>query len=217
MARRSVPVPPPAVTRVRDWGAQADRLRQLLLAGDELGARALVDRVHRGDSDCLQLCENLITPAMRDIGDDWAAGRISVAHEHRASAICERLLGRAAPHPRGRPRGVAVVCTPPGEDHGLPAMMAAMALRADRWKVHHLGPDVPIDDLVAFAKEVDADLVVLSTVVPDARMAAARVAERLDDVRVLVGGPGQSLRDLRERARELRSLPPGERGDAAGG
>src|SRR5438128_1443270 len=81
--------------------------------------------------------ELVVAPALRRIGDDWAAGKVSIAQEHRASAICERLIALHAGQPGGRPRGRAVVATPPGERHGLPALMAAACLREDRWLVHH--------------------------------------------------------------------------------
>ena len=55
------------------------------------------------------------------VGANWAAGSLSIAEEHRASAICERLLAIRSQQPPGRPRGTAVAATPPGERHGLPA------------------------------------------------------------------------------------------------
>lgn len=200
---RATPSPPPSTTVVRSWTAQQGRLHKLLVEGDELGARQLVERLDTGGVEALTLCEELLTPVLAQIGRDWAEGRISVAVEHRASAICERLVARLAVHPRGRPRGVAVVCTPAGEEHSLPAAMAALCLRADRWQVHHLGTQVPTADLVGLLVSVKADLLVLSLCNPalngaaDATAGAAREA----GVTVLVGGPASSLRRLVEMAR----------------
>ena len=49
----------------------------------------------------------LLAPALRSIGDGWEAGRLSVADEHRASAVAGRLIGRLGPRfaRRGRKRG----------------------------------------------------------------------------------------------------------------
>src|SRR3954471_22110114 len=137
--KRSRPIPPPSTTRVRNWPVQMERLYAAVRDGDELAARRIVDRLHDGGVTPLDLCEQLFTPALRRLGDDWAAGRATVAEEHRASAICDRLIVRCAVHPRGRPRGSCIVATAPGELHGLPALMASIVLRADRWQVHHLG------------------------------------------------------------------------------
>ena len=202
-AKRAKPVPPPRTTLVRSWVVQQDRLHRLLLDGDELGVRQLVERLHLGGVEMLGLCHELFTPALARVGEDWAEGRITVAIEHRASAICERVLARVAIHPRGRPRGVAVACTPPGEEHALPASMATLCLRSDRWQVHHLGTQVPVPDLVSLLRIVKADLLVLSrcTAEPDDDVEAAGRGATDAGVKVLVGGPGRTLRQLLEQAR----------------
>ena len=205
-ARREAPAPPPRRTVVRSWDHHVERLYSHLIVGDELSARAVVDRLHEGGIDPLDLCEQLLTPVLRQVGGAWAAGQLSVAEEHRASAIAERLLARLAVHPRGRPRGVAVVATAVGEEHSLPAAMAALALRSDRWQVHHLGTQVPTDDLIDLVRALDADLVVLSTTNLAALSASDLVAGRLrGETRseVLVGGPGDGLRQLVDTARSL--------------
>jgi len=202
-ADRSTPAPPPATTVVRSWSVQQDRLHKMLVDGDELAARQLVERLDGGGLGMLALCEDLFTPVLARIGLDWAEGRLGVAIEHRASAICERLIARIAVHPRGRPRGVAVVCTPPGEEHSLPASMATVCLRADRWQVHHLGTEVPVPDLVALLTSLKADLLVLSVCNPELNgsAGAAAAAGRAAGLTVLVGGPDRTLRQLVELAR----------------
>jgi excisionase family DNA binding protein len=206
-AARAEPAPPPAKANVRSWDHQVDRLYLLLAAGDELGARNLVDRLRDGGIEPAVLCDSLLAPALLRIGEAWTRGDCSVAEEHRAAAICDRLLARLAVHPRGRPRGVAVTATPVGEEHGLPSTMAAVALRADRWQVHHLGTQVPTDDLVGLVRRVDADLVVLTVVTSAALVGAHRVANEVrvgSSAAVLVGGPGDRLDQLVATARSLR-------------
>ena len=206
LRRRRAPAPPPKQTKVRSWDLQVGRLHAFLFLGDELGARQAVDRLAEGGVDPLQLCENLFAPTMRRIGQDWAEGRLTVADEHRASAIAERLLARIATHPRGRPRGVAVVATVPGEEHGLSATMGAIVLRADRWRVHHLGTQVPVDDLLTMARR-EAQLVVLSYTNDSSRQPTADVAAllRAASLRVLIGSPGASLNQLVAEARTARA------------
>jgi excisionase family DNA binding protein len=201
---RSSPAPPPKHTNVRSWSHQVDRLFALLVDGDELATRQLVDRLHEGGIEPLVVCESLLAPTLARIGDAWANGELTVAHEHRAAEICERLVARLAVHPRGRPRGVAVVGTHVGEEHRLPAAMAALVLRADRWQVHHVGTQVPTADLVDLVRATSADLVVLSPTNPSSVTDAGRVADEVradTGARVLVGGPGETLGELVRRAR----------------
>lgn len=203
---RASPAPPPKQATVRSWSHQVDRLYALLAEGDELGARQLVDRLNEGGIEPLVVCESLFAPTLARIGHAWATGVLSVAHEHRAAQICERLLARLAVHPRGRPRGVAVVATHVGEEHSLPAAMAALVLRADRWQVHHLGTQVPTPDLIDLARAVSADLIVLSPTNPPSVAEGTRVGEEIRSAtgaHVLVGSPGATLGELVATARRL--------------
>lgn len=206
-ARRASGTAPRAHIRVRDWMAQADRLHAAIMSGDETTARHVFDRLARGVP-LTDLCERIIAPALQRVGDDWASGAVSIGAEHRASAICERLIARHAAQPPGRPRGCAVVATPPGERHGLPALMAAACLREDRWRVHHLAADLPVPEVTRLADAVDADLVVFSSATRQgarrARAAAREVTAANPRPLVLTGQPGDSVRDLIRLARDSR-------------
>src|SRR6204780_3278352 len=131
VARRAAGVEPPQEVKVRDWAAQADRLYTALMAGDEALARQDFDRLAAG-TPIVGLCDRVIGPALHRVGLAWAAGQLSIAQEHRATAICARLTPPGPPHPQGRPRGVAVPTPPPGEPHALPSLMAPACLREDR-------------------------------------------------------------------------------------
>ena len=204
VARRAAGAQPPQEVRVRDWAAQADRLYAALAAGDEARAGHDFGRLAAGVP-LAGLCDEVIAPALRQVGDAWAAGELSIAAEHRATAICERLIAARVHQPQGRPRGIAVTATPPGERHALPAMMAAACLREDRWQVHHLAADLPAAEVISLAAEAGASLVVLSSATAGAVRLAGReareICERLPQVRVLAGRPGDKLSRLRELAR----------------
>ena len=203
-ARRAVGAEPPQEVQVRDWLAQADRLYAALVAGDEAQARHDFGRLAAGVP-LTGLCDQVIAPALRQVGADWATGELSIAAEHRATAICERLIAARVHQPQGRPRGVAVTTTPPGERHSLPALMAAASLREDHWQVHHLSADLPVAEVISLAADTEASLIVLSSATTGAARFAAREArkirERLPNARVLVGRPGDTLTRLRELAR----------------
>lgn len=208
-AQRRLGTEPARPIRVRDWTAQAQGLYTAVALGDETAARHRLDRLAGGVS-LLDLCERVIAPALRRIGDDWADGLVSIAREHRASAICERLIATYARQPAGRPHGTAVVATPPGERHSLPALMAAACLREDRWLVHHLAADLPVEEVIRLADEVGADLVVLSSAMNETAVQAQQAAEAiriaLPHVHVLAGGPGDNLRDLLAQAADPRTV-----------
>jgi len=203
-ARRASGTAPRPDIRVRDWAAQAGRLHAAIMSGDETLARHIFDRLARGVP-LTDLCERVIAPALCRIGEDWADGETTIATEHRASAICERLIAARTRQPQGRPRGIAVVSTPEGERHGLPALMATACLREDRWLVHHLAADLPVNEVTGLARLAGASLVVLSSATTEsarlAREAAHDIMRSAAGLHVLTGQPGDPLSRLRELAR----------------
>jgi MerR family transcriptional regulator, light-induced transcriptional regulator len=173
----------------------AAALSGCLAGGDDAGARRLVEQLQRDGLTLTALCDLVIAPALRWLHDEWTVGLALAGEIAVAADICERLVGLLASPPRGRPRGLALVASPEGERHRLPGLMATVALRADRWRVHHLGCGVPAEDLADFVLAEQPDLLVLS--VATAGSAAETVRTILaGTVPVLVGSPGAALSTL---------------------
>jgi excisionase family DNA binding protein len=195
---RAAPAPPPAHRVVRDWDPITDRFYSALASGDESGARDLIGDLVGSGLSLAEVCDRVMSAALTRVGEAWADGAISVAEEHRASSICERVLGRWSPAPPGRPRGTACVGWAPSDEHGLPAQMATAALRENHWRVHHLGVGVPAADTRRLVAAEAASLVVISVTLPSARPEADALAQmlRADGCRVLVGRPGLTTTDL---------------------
>ena len=220
-AQRQLGGEPTPQIHVHDWAAPADRLYSAIVTGDETQARQRIERLAAGVA-VMDLCQRVIAPAMRHIGDDWAGGRVSIAEEHRASAICERLIALHSRQPRQAPWHRRRDDTP-GERHSLPALMAAATLREDRWLVHHLAADLPFAELTRLAQDVRADLVVLSAATQDtgrrAMEATSEIAAACPGLDVLIGLPGDRLDDLRRFARDMREPGAGQddQPDAHGG
>jgi DNA-binding transcriptional MerR regulator/methylmalonyl-CoA mutase cobalamin-binding subunit len=151
--------------------------------------------------------EGVAAPLLERVGSSWAVGRVTPAQEHMASGVLERVLAwmnDPALSPGDGPR--LVVATLPGERHALGARLAAAAAAIDGWRTTYLGPDLPVTEIAAAARNVGADAVAISAVRTD----RARETERdlvelralLDpEVRVVVGGAGA--------AHLLERLPPG--------
>jgi excisionase family DNA binding protein len=133
----------------------ADRLEARLIAGDHAGAWGVVEAAMSSGLDPAAVYVRLLAPALRDIGEGWAQGTITVADEHRATVTAARLLGRLGPRfvHRGRSRGRVVIGTPPGERHALAVSMAADHLRGAGWEVIELGCDLPVADFVRVVRE----------------------------------------------------------------
>jgi methylmalonyl-CoA mutase cobalamin-binding subunit len=175
-----------------------------------------------------EFTDGVVVPLLHRVGDRWAQGRITPAHEHVLSAQVGRVLAWLAeslPVPPGAPDAVAVA--PRGHRHEFGALLAAVAAAQEGWRVTYLGADLPAADIATAAAIRGARVVLLSAVLEDdadalhteVREIRAAVAE---SVTLFVGGPGAQaaavplrragavpLRDLDELRAALNDLHPG--------
>jgi methanogenic corrinoid protein MtbC1 len=183
----STPEPAPSA----DAGELAERFVDAAAAMEPARVDAVLDDLFsRGSFE--RVATDLLFPALRRLGDAWAAGRVNVAGEHMASAAVHRRLGLAL-EAAGRlddRDGRVVVGLPPGGRHELGALAFAVAARRGGLPVTYLGPDLPVDDWLAAAD--DAAAAVIGVVTARDRTAALEVARRLraadPDLMIAFGG-----------------------------
>jgi len=188
-----------------DWPA---RLEQRLLDGDEAGAAKLLDDALASGHDLFSLYLEVVSPSMVSIGERWAAGKLHIHEEHRASVIVGRLMARVSARfaHRGPSRGTVVIGGPSGEHHGLSLTMVADLLRSKGWNVSDIGTNVPAESFATAVKGVDQLRAVcvgvtLSQSLPAARDVIREVRKVLPDgVAVYLGGAGV---DSDETAKQL--------------
>ena len=135
----------------------AGELVGLLVAGDEPEAWRLTQVALGSAFAPEQLYLEVLAPALAIVGDEWADDRLSVAEEHRASALVGRLVGRLGPlfMRHGPTRGLAVLATPSGDRHGLATALLADPLRGRGLHVADLGADTPSASLAKLVSEED--------------------------------------------------------------
>ena len=162
--QRRVDVILPGIAGRTDWPTHIERLYAFLVEGQAVEAGHLVRKVIADGAPVGQVYLDLLTPVLHRIGDSWAAGELTVAQEHRASEICASMIARhsEAFRRRGPSRGVAVTMAPANEQHGIAVAMLADFLRAGGFDVHHLGVNVPADDLRVFLQVVPCDVLCVS-------------------------------------------------------
>ncbi|WP_200215146.1 cobalamin B12-binding domain-containing protein [Micromonospora coerulea] len=140
-----------------------------------------------------RLLLDLVAPAQAEVGERWARNEWSVAQEHAATHISERVVAAIAGHANPRPtRGRIVVACLDGEWHALPPRLVAEVLRLRGWQVTFLGASVPAAHLVSYLHRYDAHAVLLACALPMRLPHAHRMIEacRRSDVPVVVGGRG---------------------------
>ncbi len=148
----------------------AESLLDALLAFDDVGAHAILDRLLSALTLDTVLRDSVI-PALRALGERWQRGEVTIGQEHFASNLLRgRMLGLARGWDRGVGRRALLAC-PPGEHHDLSLIAFGLALREHGWRITYLGSDTPIHTIEETAAALRPDLVVV----------AAAVTSRLTD------------------------------------
>ncbi|MFI2783496.1 B12-binding domain-containing protein [Streptomyces sp. ALB3] len=170
-----------------------DRLWDAVTGRDEHAAVDVVFTALADGVDPETALLDVIAPVQARVGAEWAANRLSVAQEHAASAIAERVIAALAHHPAARttPRlGRVTVACVDQEWHVLPARLLAEVLTLRGWQVDFLGAQVPTPHLIGHLHSNGADVVALSSSIPTRLPTAhaAITACQAAGVPVLAGG-----------------------------
>lgn len=179
----------------RDLPAAADAYLAALCARDVRAARAVVTAALDAGATIAEIYLDVLTPALRSIGDRWATGAATVADEHFASSLTESIMGALGPRLRGEPSEgrLAVLACTPDECHVIGLRMVSDLLQAAGWEVLELGGSVPADALAALVDQERPDAVGLSTSTAGRLPGvedALRALRALDEPPlVVVGGP----------------------------
>ena len=149
--------------------------------------------------------DRVVAASMHRIGQLWAGGEISPAHEHAATQITYRvlvLLREAFRVAESRSKARVLLAAVEGEQHVLGLQMAADVLEEAGYDVIMLGADVPTESLPAIIADRAPKLVGLSATM---RANAVHLPEVVDAVlgadpaiSVIVGGQG--VPEVREEA-----------------
>jgi DNA-binding transcriptional MerR regulator len=197
-------------------GALDDALARLVAAAhayDEAAMHAVLDEAFAGFS-LETVLQELILPALREIGTEWERGTLEVGQEHFASnLIRERLLALARLWGRGG-GPLAVLACAPSERHDIGLIAFGLVLRSHGWRILFLGADTPLATLGKAVSKTNPQLVVVASMdsaLLEAQSAALRKLGR--SAPLVISGNGAS-EDLAVRLRVDRL--DGNLVDAAG-
>lgn len=183
-----------------------DELEAVVRRFDHVGAAAAVARATESLGVEAAIVE-VVLPFLRRVGERWAAGDLTVAHEHLASHVIRRHLGSLAPDLPSSGRRVAVVGCPETERHDIGALALAVVLARRGWSVRFLGGDTPLADVTTVVVGVDAHVVVLAATLPEVFLAGtADIAGLARRTTVALGGRGATTEIARATGALL--LPP---------
>ncbi|MFP5260748.1 MAG: cobalamin-dependent protein [Blastocatellia bacterium] len=190
-----------------DFAGLSLRFKQSVLAGYDGFASSLLNQYHSRGLSLVTIAEEVIRPAMHDIGEMWRAGKIGVLDEHLATLATVRALAdlRSKIERENDSGRLALVGCSEGELHHLASALVRALLESHGWQVVYLGQHAPLFSFAEAVTRFKPELVCISITMSDNLERAARDYEGLrraaakQKAKIVMGGA--ALNDERVRAR----------------
>ncbi len=199
-----------------------ERLTEAFLDGDAEAAEAITLEALQAKVNPLEIINQVMVPALTEVGNRFQSGEYflpelmmageaaALVSQHLEKAIIES--GQAT-----KSLGVVVTGTVQGDVHDIGKNILATMLRAHGFEVIDLGRNVTPSTFVDAAKQYNADIVALSSLMTTTRPAALGTFNlfkelNLQDAHKVIIGGGSVTRDWVEEIGAAGYAP-----DAAGG
>ncbi|MEQ8849578.1 B12-binding domain-containing protein [Botrimarina sp.] len=182
-----------------------EALFEALTRGDSEQSRRLVIDSFLSGGSVVSICQDLITPVLHSLGDEWECGMVEIFQEHRACEIVNRLMYdlRSVLPPPAPAAPLAMGGTPPGDVYRIANLMVELILVDEGWEAVSLGSSLPFPTMASAARQHEPRLFWMSfTHVEDHERTRHGFQEFLENtpatMRVAIGGQGvvESLSDL---------------------
>ncbi len=137
-------------SRARDKKNLSDSaFLQSLIDGGEEAATNVFITAHLEGKPLVEIIDRIVCPAMREVGELWHRGKISVAQEHLATrtAVSALYKLRNALLVPDMKNGLAICCAMEGDFHELPTLLAQMAIENEGLEVINFGAATPLYSL----------------------------------------------------------------------
>jgi methanogenic corrinoid protein MtbC1 len=144
--------------------ANGPDLKALIEAIEDFDAAAANEEIGRMAAlmPASDLVMNVALPLMREVGDRWHHGVMTIAHEHMASAVLRNLFGSLLRlYKPLDPIVKIVLATPSGEHHEFGILATAMLAAPLGLDAIYLGANLPADQINAAAERSGARVIVI--------------------------------------------------------
>lgn len=187
----------------REIPAVVEKMTTLLLTENIEGACATLEEAFDSGVPLLTLCDDVLTPVMRNLGDDEGNHLIPVDVQFELDQRLFRFLSQAAIAPEnqtGRP--VVLAACPPWERHDMPLQMLSALMIERGASMHFIGSQVDSEFMRDANTRLKPDLILISlTIKPDNQRARKWIKDLIDSMapgqKLLLGGMGARwLEDL---------------------
>ncbi len=170
---------------------QAAAFASQLLQMDRLAAEKIL--LHSQESNSpLQIVDNLIVPALEEIGMGWENGTVALAQVYMSSRICEELvdsfLPASSPERTSQPKMAIVLLD---DYHALGKMIVYAALRASGFELQDYGR-LSAEQLIKRICDDSIQVILISTLMLRSALQVKKVKAGLQaagtKTKIIVGG-----------------------------
>lgn len=185
-----------AASSLPDHAELAQRFVELASMGDSPQARRTILRAYEAGMPFSEIYDDVLRPALYDVGQRWQAGELTIVQEHEVSAIVRDLIGELSAHTvrPSDPKYVILAACVAGETHDLGLRMVSHLLETEGHVVHFLGANVPADSILDGIRMRKVTTVLLSVTIEKnipAMIATLEAINRMPEderPRVIAGG-----------------------------
>lgn len=190
-----------------DFAELARRYCKVAMAGKSHCVAELLIRAYLRGFSLATISEEIIRPALDEVGERWRAGKTRVFEEHLASRVTTEALAdlHDIVEKKQSQERLALVGCPDGEIHQLGSEVVRYLLEGEGWTVIYLGPFTPLFTFTDAVNILKPDLVCISaTIVNDLERMTRdydqlRRAASKHQTRIAIGG--RAFNDEQARGR----------------
>lgn len=142
-----------------------ERLHYRILHRKKEGVEADIDQAIADSGDPVEVLNNVLLPAMKEVGDKFGAGELILPFVLQSAEVMKRAVAQLETYlerQEGVSKGIVVLATVYGDVHDIGKNLVNTILTNNGYTVHDLGKQVPVTTIIEKAIEVDATAIGLS-------------------------------------------------------
>ena len=130
-----------------------------------------------------QVCIELVTPTLWEIGRLWEQGLLTVSIEHFASAFFHSWLTNLLhAMPTSHTDPLVIACCAPGELHELAPLMLSLLLRRAGLRVAYLGQSIETESLLQTVRQLSPALICVSVTLISSLEAVTELGQKVQEL-----------------------------------
>ena len=189
-----------------------ERLHHRIIDGDRDGLTDDLDEALASGMPALDIVNDVLLGGMKVVGELFGSGQMQLPFVLQSAETMKAAVAHLEPHMErvggSSSKGKLVIATVKGDVHDIGKNLVDIICTNNGYEVHNLGIKVPIGEMVAKVKEVDADAIGMSGLLVKSTLIMRDNLEELNslgltDVPVLLGGAALTRRYVERDLREI--------------